>query len=125
MPKSTQTAATSSGKEAPPVSGSVPSVRRRYAAAPARATRQRGRPLPQDLTRRRFPRPPPQGDHDADWVTGGKRESAERATSLHSPSVDFELTPEQREIQVLARDFARAEIEPNAADWDREHRFPT
>ncbi len=38
--------------------------------------------------------------------------------------MDFELTPEQREIQALARDFARAEIEPYAADWDREHRFP-
>jgi alkylation response protein AidB-like acyl-CoA dehydrogenase len=38
--------------------------------------------------------------------------------------MDFELTPEQREIQALARDFARAEIEPHAADWDREHRFP-
>jgi alkylation response protein AidB-like acyl-CoA dehydrogenase len=38
--------------------------------------------------------------------------------------VDFELTPEQREIQALAREFARAEIEPNAADWDRNHRFP-
>jgi butyryl-CoA dehydrogenase len=39
--------------------------------------------------------------------------------------VDFELTPEQREIQVVARDVARAEIEPHAADWDREHRFPS
>jgi alkylation response protein AidB-like acyl-CoA dehydrogenase len=38
--------------------------------------------------------------------------------------VDFELTPEQREIQSLTRDFARDRIEPNAADWDREHRFP-
>jgi alkylation response protein AidB-like acyl-CoA dehydrogenase len=38
--------------------------------------------------------------------------------------VDFELTPEQREIQGLARDFARAEIEPHAPEWDREHRFP-
>jgi alkylation response protein AidB-like acyl-CoA dehydrogenase len=38
--------------------------------------------------------------------------------------VDFELTPEQREIQAVARDFSRAEIEPNAGDWDREHRFP-
>jgi alkylation response protein AidB-like acyl-CoA dehydrogenase len=38
--------------------------------------------------------------------------------------VDFELTAEQREIQSLARDFARAEIEPYAADWDREHCFP-
>jgi alkylation response protein AidB-like acyl-CoA dehydrogenase len=38
--------------------------------------------------------------------------------------VDFELTPEQREIQALARDVARAEIDPYAADWDRQHRFP-
>jgi alkylation response protein AidB-like acyl-CoA dehydrogenase len=38
--------------------------------------------------------------------------------------VDFELAPEQREIQTLAREFAEAEIEPNAAAWDREHRFP-
>jgi alkylation response protein AidB-like acyl-CoA dehydrogenase len=38
--------------------------------------------------------------------------------------VDFELTPEQREIQALARDFARERIEPYASEWDREHRFP-
>jgi butyryl-CoA dehydrogenase len=38
--------------------------------------------------------------------------------------VDFELTPEQREIQALTRDFARAEIDPHAADWDRKHEFP-
>jgi butyryl-CoA dehydrogenase len=38
--------------------------------------------------------------------------------------MDFSLTAEQREIQALARDFAQAEIEPNAAAWDREHRFP-
>jgi alkylation response protein AidB-like acyl-CoA dehydrogenase len=38
--------------------------------------------------------------------------------------VDFELTAEQREIQALAKEFARAEIDPYAADWDREHRFP-
>ena len=36
----------------------------------------------------------------------------------------FELTDDQREIQALARDVAQAEIEPNAAAWDREHRFP-
>jgi alkylation response protein AidB-like acyl-CoA dehydrogenase len=39
--------------------------------------------------------------------------------------VDFSLTAEQREIQALAREFARAEIEPHAAGWDREHRFPS
>jgi alkylation response protein AidB-like acyl-CoA dehydrogenase len=38
--------------------------------------------------------------------------------------VDFALTDDQREIQALVRDFALAEIEPNAADWDREHGFP-
>jgi butyryl-CoA dehydrogenase len=38
--------------------------------------------------------------------------------------MDFELSAEQREIQALARDFAHAEIEPNAADWDRQHAFP-
>jgi alkylation response protein AidB-like acyl-CoA dehydrogenase len=38
--------------------------------------------------------------------------------------VDLDLTPEQREIQALAREFAAAEIEPHAASWDREHRFP-
>ena len=38
--------------------------------------------------------------------------------------MDFELSPEQREIQALAREFATAEIEPNASEWDREHRFP-
>jgi alkylation response protein AidB-like acyl-CoA dehydrogenase len=38
--------------------------------------------------------------------------------------VDFELSPEQREIQALAREFATEKIEPNAAGWDRDHRFP-
>jgi alkylation response protein AidB-like acyl-CoA dehydrogenase len=38
--------------------------------------------------------------------------------------MDFELSPEQREIQALARDFAQQEVEPHAAEWDREHRFP-
>ena len=38
--------------------------------------------------------------------------------------MDFELAPEQREIQALARELAEAEIEPHAAAWNREHRFP-
>src|SRR5262249_34820641 len=38
--------------------------------------------------------------------------------------MDFELSPEHKEIQALTRDFVRAEIEPNAAAWDREHHFP-
>jgi alkylation response protein AidB-like acyl-CoA dehydrogenase len=40
------------------------------------------------------------------------------------PRVEFELSAEQREIQAVARDVAAAEIEPNAADWDRAHGFP-
>jgi butyryl-CoA dehydrogenase len=38
--------------------------------------------------------------------------------------VDFELTQDQREIQALTRDFAGAEIDPHAAQWDRDHHFP-
>jgi alkylation response protein AidB-like acyl-CoA dehydrogenase len=38
--------------------------------------------------------------------------------------VDFEPSAEQKEVQKLARDFARQEIEPHAVGWDREHRFP-
>jgi alkylation response protein AidB-like acyl-CoA dehydrogenase len=35
------------------------------------------------------------------------------------------LTEEQREIQSLARDFARTEIAPYAAQWDQESHFDT
>jgi butyryl-CoA dehydrogenase len=38
--------------------------------------------------------------------------------------MDFELSSEQREIQGLAREFVEAEVEPNAAEWDRAHHFP-
>ena len=38
--------------------------------------------------------------------------------------MDFALTADQREIQALTRELAQAEIEPHAAEWDREHRFP-
>jgi alkylation response protein AidB-like acyl-CoA dehydrogenase len=38
--------------------------------------------------------------------------------------MQFDLGEEHREIQALARDFARAEIEPHAAEWDRAHGFP-
>jgi len=46
------------------------------------------------------------------------------APSTTLPSVDFELTDEQREIQRLAREFAEAEVAPHAAEWDRAHGFP-
>jgi alkylation response protein AidB-like acyl-CoA dehydrogenase len=38
--------------------------------------------------------------------------------------MDFSLSADQREIQALTREFSEAEIAPNAAAWDREHRFP-
>src|SRR2546423_12321046 len=38
--------------------------------------------------------------------------------------MDFALTDDQREIQALAREFAQAEIEPHASEWDRAHGFP-
>jgi alkylation response protein AidB-like acyl-CoA dehydrogenase len=38
--------------------------------------------------------------------------------------VDFDLTQDQREIQTLTREFARAEIDPHASQWDRDHQFP-
>jgi alkylation response protein AidB-like acyl-CoA dehydrogenase len=38
--------------------------------------------------------------------------------------VEFELSDDQREIQALARDFAKDQIEPHAGEWDRAHAFP-
>jgi alkylation response protein AidB-like acyl-CoA dehydrogenase len=38
--------------------------------------------------------------------------------------MDFELSADQLAIRALAHELADAEIAPNAADWDREHRFP-
>ena len=46
------------------------------------------------------------------------------APRTYDNPVDFELTSEQKGIQALVRDFVRAEIEPYAAEWDREQRFP-
>src|ERR687887_2648553 len=42
---------------------------------------------------------------------------------IRGPMV-FELSADQREIQALAREFAEAEIAPNAGEWDRQHGFP-
>jgi len=38
--------------------------------------------------------------------------------------MDFELTEEQRAFAETARDFARAELAPHAAEWDAEGIFP-
>jgi alkylation response protein AidB-like acyl-CoA dehydrogenase len=36
----------------------------------------------------------------------------------------LELTDSQREVRDLARDFARAEVAPHAAEWNAEHHVP-
>src|SRR5690242_4828779 len=41
---------------------------------------------------------------------------------MHLPPL-LPLTEEQREIQRVAREFARAELAPHVAEWDRESRF--
>ena len=38
--------------------------------------------------------------------------------------MDFSLTNEQQDLLALARDFARREIAPHVAEYDREERFP-
>ncbi|WP_185995653.1 acyl-CoA dehydrogenase family protein [Nocardioides campestrisoli] len=39
--------------------------------------------------------------------------------------MSFELSREHEEFRRSVRDFAEAEIAPHAAQWDREHHFPT
>jgi short/branched chain acyl-CoA dehydrogenase len=39
--------------------------------------------------------------------------------------MSFELSPEHEQFRRSVRDFARAEIAPYAAQWDRDHHFPT
>ncbi len=38
--------------------------------------------------------------------------------------MDFELSDEQRAVQQMAREFARREIAPKVAEYDREERYP-
>lgn len=38
--------------------------------------------------------------------------------------MDFDLTPEQKDLVQLARDFGQREIAPHVAEYDREERFP-
>ena len=39
--------------------------------------------------------------------------------------MDFEFDEQHRLLRQSVREFARAEIAPNAQRWDREERFPT
>ena len=40
------------------------------------------------------------------------------------PPVDFSLTEDQDRLREAVRDFARREVAPHAARWDREAAFP-
>ena len=59
---------------------------------------------------------------DDEQEKGGKVAPDSR---LYSRPMDFSLTADQREIQALARQFAEAEIAPQAGAWDRDHTFPS
>jgi butyryl-CoA dehydrogenase len=39
--------------------------------------------------------------------------------------MDIQLTDEQRQVRDLCRQFADAELKPNARKWDVDHQFPT
>ncbi len=39
-------------------------------------------------------------------------------------AIAFEPTPQERDVGALAADFARREIAPHVAQWDRAHTFP-
>src|SRR5687768_5293919 len=42
-----------------------------------------------------------------------------------SASLAFDLTDDQRALRDTVREFAESEIAPHAAEWDKEHIFPT
>ncbi|HIP72238.1 MAG TPA: acyl-CoA dehydrogenase, partial [Anaerolineae bacterium] len=42
----------------------------------------------------------------------------------NNDSVSFALNDEQKEIQLLAREFARKEIAPQAEHYDKTHEYP-
>src|SRR3954468_6665257 len=44
---------------------------------------------------------------------------------MEVPTMNFELTDIQREIQRLCREFAAKELIPNARKWDETHAWPT
>jgi alkylation response protein AidB-like acyl-CoA dehydrogenase len=60
----------------------------------------------------------------ATWPPPSHASLGSERTRTLSLGMDFDLTQDQREIQALTRDFARAEIDPHAAQWDRDHHFP-
>src|SRR4029077_11619949 len=61
---------------------------------------------------------------------GRRAERQRRHRALHVLSVgvgtgiSFTLTPEQRDLQELAHEFAANELRPVAAEWDAKDEFP-
>ncbi|MGH3103850.1 MAG: acyl-CoA dehydrogenase family protein [Gaiellaceae bacterium] len=43
---------------------------------------------------------------------------------VETAGISFRLTPEQRELQALAHEFAEGELRPIAAEWDERDDFP-
>src|SRR5205085_1598598 len=66
--------------------------------------------------------------HSVFRQTGCRRSSLVRGRAPHALHIvlrmDFELSPAQREVHALGREFARQEIDPHPAEWDRQDRFP-
>src|ERR1700744_2952564 len=42
----------------------------------------------------------------------------------HNRNVDFEYTPEQKQLRREVREFAAAEIAPHVMEWDEAQTFP-
>ena len=47
-----------------------------------------------------------------------------RSPSCHNRNVDFEYTPEQKQLRREVREFAAAEIAPHVMEWDEAQTFP-
>jgi len=56
--------------------------------------------------------------------TAGAGAGRENGTRARRRKMDFELTDEQKMIRDMARDFAKKEVAPKAAEIDKNHRFP-
>jgi len=47
-----------------------------------------------------------------------------RSPNCHNRNVDFEYTPEQKQLRREVREFAAAEIAPHVMEWDEAQTFP-
>src|SRR5690606_403981 len=68
------------------------------------------------------PRGPDPGSRAS--LTGGGVASITGPDCRREGFMQFELSEDQRAFQEMARNFAAQELQPHAADWDRNHFFP-